>query len=205
MLRERGKFLKFETQTRRAESKVKKHQYTPVSNRSDNKTEPTFNIIEDNLKKRIRELEERTVRASKRGITLKVFDERRIGIYIQSLRELNDTKMLSNSLAQLLIEGFEDSRRRMITHEKNMTNMQQLIMKQVNDLETQLKEKETELQDFMKKYQNKVAFYEKEIESLKEQNSSKLIDLKIYYSVFIFLISWFSYNKRIARFKTKRN
>ena len=169
MLREKGKFLKFETQTRRSESKMSKHQYTPVSNRSDIKADSTFKIIEDNVLKRIKDLEERTVRASKRGITLKVFDEKRISIYIQSLKELNDAQLVSSSLVNVLVEGFEDSKRRMLTHEKNMINMQQIIMKQVNDLDFQLKAKEIEMEEIIQKYNTKFSLQENEINDLKAQ------------------------------------
>lgn len=92
MLREKGKFLNFETQARRAETKVNMHQYTPVSFRSD-KTDPSFKVIEDNIKTRLKELEERTVRASKRGVTVKVFDEKRMAIFIQAIKELIDFKL----------------------------------------------------------------------------------------------------------------
>jgi hypothetical protein len=118
MLRERGKFLNFENNTKRADSNVKKHQYTPVSNRSDSGIPLTFTSIEENLKKRVRDVDERTVRASKRGITIKIFDEKRMSIYIQGLKELHDSGLVPQSLTQFLIEGFEDTKRRMITHEK---------------------------------------------------------------------------------------
>jgi hypothetical protein len=119
MLREKGKFVNLDNKSRLTDSKAKKHQYTPVSNRSDKMSETTFAIIEENLKKRIKDVEERTERASKRGIAVKVFDEKRMTIFIQTLRDLHDSSLLPKSLAHLLIEGFEDSKRRMDIHDKH--------------------------------------------------------------------------------------
>lgn len=117
MLRERNNFLNFDSKAHQ-DSKASKHQYTPVSNRSDAKVEPTFGIIEDNLRKRIKDVEERTVRASKRGLTTKIFDEKRMAVFIQALKDLNEAGLIKPSLATLLIDGFEDTKRRMITYEK---------------------------------------------------------------------------------------
>jgi hypothetical protein len=174
MLRERGRLLNFETQTRRADSKIKKHQYTPVSNRSNNGLEPTFAIVEDNLIKRIKELEDRTVRASKRGVTVKVFDEKRVSIYIQGLKELQDSKLMPHSLTQYLIEGFEDTKRRMLTHEKSMSNINQVLIKQVNELEIKLKAKDTETHENNKNYRKTIKAIEKEKAELQEEKTSLL-------------------------------
>lgn len=174
MLRERGKILNFETQTRRAESKVKKHQYTPVSNRSNNGLEPTFAMVEDNLIKRIKDLEDRTVRASKRGVTVKVFDEKRVSIYIQGLKELQDSKLMPHSLAQYLIEGFEDTKRRMLTHEKSLNSMNQVLIKQTNELESKVKIKDTEMHENNKKYRKTITNLEKDKAELQEEKASLL-------------------------------
>lgn len=163
--------MNIDNQTRRAESKFNKHQYTPVSNRSDSKGEPTFAIIEDNLRKRIKEVEERTVRASKRGIDVKVFDEKRMSIYIQGLRDLHDSSLISKSLVQFLIEGFEDTKRRMVGHEKSLYSMNHLMMKQTSDLEAKLKVKEAEVFELIKKHKKNLHSLEVENRDLKDEKS----------------------------------
>jgi hypothetical protein len=174
MLRERGKIFNFDTKTRRADSKFTKHQYTPVSNRSDHGPESTFAIIEDNLRKRIKELEERTVRASKRGLTVKVFDEKRISIYIQSLRDLLDSKLMPHSLAQILIEGFEDSKQRIIIHEKNMSDMNQVLVKQVSDLENKMKSIKNEMLEIDKETRMTLTGILEEKDKLQEEKTGLL-------------------------------
>jgi hypothetical protein len=174
MLRERGKIFNFDSKTRRAESKFAKHQYTPVSNRSDHGPESTFAIIEDNLRKRIKELEERTMRASKRGLSIKVFDEKRISIYIQSLRDLLDSKLMPHSLAQILIEGFEDSKQRIIIHEKNMSDMNQVLVKQVSELQNKLKSLKTEMFEIDKETRMTLTGILEEKDKLQEEKTSLL-------------------------------
>ncbi|CAI2362674.1 unnamed protein product [Moneuplotes crassus] len=168
MLREKGNFLNFETQSRRAESKINKHQYTPVSVRSESKADPSFKAIEENIKARLKDHEERTVRASKRGNTVKIFDEKRLSIFIKAIKELLDFKLIPASLATLLLEGLDDSKRRIISHEKNMINMQQMIMKQVSDLDNQLKLKQSEVKETVKKCDEKMGKLKKENTKLKE-------------------------------------
>ena len=181
MLRERNNFLNFEGKLHKDDSKLSKHQYTPVSNRSDSKCEPTFAIIEDNLRKRVKDIEERTVRASKRGITTKIFDEKRMSVFIQSLKDLDEANLISKSLVALLIEGFEDTKRRMNTYEKNLQNMNQLLMKQLNDLEIRFRAKETETQEMVKKYNKNIQTLEKENSIVRDEKlklMQDIIDLK---------------------------
>ena len=177
MLRERNNFLNFESKIPKEDSKISKHQYTPVSNRSDSKWEPTFAIIEDNLRKRIKDIEERTVRASKRGITAKIFDERRMTVFIQTLKDLDESNLISKSLACILIEGFEDTKRRMNTYEKNLQNMNQLLMKQLNDSEAKLRIKESEIQDCTKKFNKNIQKLEKENSIIRDEKLKLMQDI----------------------------
>jgi len=54
--------------------------------------------MEDNIKRQLRELEERTVRASTRGKDVKCFDERRLTVFTKALKDLADSGTIPNTL-----------------------------------------------------------------------------------------------------------
>lgn len=118
MLRESRKDSKFKKKkfhisgnSQRSDSKTEIARHTPVSKRSDASTNAQ-NVqlfgIEDNIKRQLKEIEERTVRASTRGKDIKCFDERRLNVFIKSLKDLADNEVIPATLMVLLRDGFED-------------------------------------------------------------------------------------------------
>lgn len=117
MLRETRKDHKFKKKkfhisgnSHRSDSKSDLARHTPVSKRSDSSNKITAQIgsLEENIKRQLKEIEERTVRASTRGKDVKCFDERRLSIFTKALKDLSDTGAIPNSLMTILRDGFED-------------------------------------------------------------------------------------------------
>lgn len=144
MLRERGKDLKLKNKRRfhisgksqRSDSQSEIIRYTPVSKRSELSASATKDqklvSVEENIKRQLKEIEERTTRASTRGKDVKCFDEKRMAVFTKALRDLADSGCISNSLVTLLKEGFEDCVRRMVTHERTIN---QCLLNEVDKLQ----------------------------------------------------------------------
>ena len=74
--------------SQRSDSQGEITHYTPVSKRSDSSGKPIKDSkgsnIEENIKRQLKEIEERTVRASNRGKDVKWFDEKRLTVFYKS-------------------------------------------------------------------------------------------------------------------------
>ena len=144
LLRERGGEIKVNAKNRyniigssqRSDSNKEARQAT-VSKRSElastNSKDILYLKLEENIKRQLKEIEERTVRASTRGKDIKGFDEKRMGVLTKALKELADIGAIPHSLMSTFKEGFEDCMRRLVTHEKIIN---QCLLKEIDQLKS---------------------------------------------------------------------
>ena len=138
--------------SQRSDSQGDITHYTPVSKRSDSIGNQAKDLksanIEENIKRQLKEIEERTVRASTRGKDVKCFDEKRLTLFIKALRDLADTGLISNTLMVLIRDGFEDWMRRMISHEKTIN---QWLLNEVEKLKNSIIDQKKEIDEWKTK------------------------------------------------------
>lgn len=92
-----------------------------------------------------------------------------MAVYIQGLKDMHDSNMISKSFIMFLIEGFEDTINRMKSHEKNLQNLNKTLTKDIGDLERWLKSKEDEVRKVREKSDKYTKSLEKENSDLRDE------------------------------------
>ena len=97
--------------SQRSDSSKEPARYTSISKRSElasTTKDISFVKLEENIKRQLKEIEERTVRASTRGKEIKGYDEKRMGVLTKGLKELSDMGIIPKNLMIIFKDGFED-------------------------------------------------------------------------------------------------
>ena len=90
-------------------------------------------------------------------------------VYIQGLKDMYESNMISKSFIMFLIEGFEDTINRMKSHEKNFSDLNSTLTKDIQELEKNLKNKEVEIQQLTDKNSKYIKGLEKENSDLRDE------------------------------------